>query len=299
MDRLDAMRAFVTVAELRGFAPAARRLGLSAPSVTRLVAGLEHHLAIRLLQRTSRAVALTDAGARYLDRARRILGDVAEAEATARAERTLPSGRFVVAASRTFGRREVAPLLARFLAAHPTVVGHLDLGDRNVNLIDEGVDLAVRIGVLEDSSLTVRRVGATRRVTVASPAYLTRSPRLRSPDDLARHRVIHFAGVSAAPEWRFHHRGHDHRVPIRPAFITNSAEAAIAHAELAGGVTMVLAYQAAPAIAAGRLRVVLPRWEPPPLPIQLVYPSARLVSANVRAFIDLVVATARWQFVDV
>ncbi|MBK9033802.1 MAG: LysR family transcriptional regulator [Myxococcales bacterium] len=297
MDRLDAMTAFVTVAELRGFAPAARRLGLSPPAVTRLVAGLEARLSIRLLQRTTRSVALTDAGARFLERARRILGDVAEAEAAARAHKSAPAGRLVVAAPTVFGRREVAPLLCEFLTRYPAVTGELTLADRVVHLIDEGVDVAVRIGHLDDSSLTVRKVGETRRVLVAAPSYLAGRTRVRAPADLADHAHIQFTGLQATREWRFVRRGRELRVPLRPAFVTNSADAAIGHAELGGGVAMVLSYQVVDALAAGRLQVVLPSFEPPPLPIQVVYPSARLLSAAVRGFVDLTVARRTWRFV--
>ena len=172
--------AFAAVAELRGFAPAARRLSLSRPAVTRLVAALEARLGTRLLQRTTRTVALTDAGARYLERARRILSDVAEAEALAQADRSAPTGRFVVAAPSVFGRLHVAPVMCDFLERHPTVTGELQLADRTVNLVEEGVDLAVRIGHLADSSLVARRVGHTRRVVVGSPGYLD-APRHPAP----------------------------------------------------------------------------------------------------------------------
>jgi DNA-binding transcriptional LysR family regulator len=298
MDRFVAMKAFVTVAELRGFAAAARRLRISPPVITRLVAALEEQLSIRLLQRTTRSVALTDAGARYLERARRILADLDEAERTARAERTEPTGRLAVTAPEVFGRREVAPLMCDFLARHPAATGELLLADRIVNLVDEGVDVAVRIGVLRDSSLRARAVGATRRVVVASPSYLARRRRPRAPADLAAHTLVHFSALAAQPEWRFHRRGRELRVPIAPRLVTNSAEAAIGHAERGGGLAMVLAYQVRDLVKAGRLEVVLARYEPPPLPIQLVYPGARLPAANLRAFIDLAAATRDWDFVD-
>ncbi|MFZ5472126.1 MAG: LysR family transcriptional regulator [Myxococcota bacterium] len=299
MERLDAMAAFVAVAESRGFAAAARRLGLSPSAVTRLVAVLEEHLSIRLLQRTTRSVSLTDAGARYLERVRRILADVEEAEATARAERTEPTGRFVVTASSVFGRREVAPLMCTFLSRHPKVVGVLTLTDSIVNMVEEGVDLAVRIGVLEDSSLVARRVGETRRVLVASPRYLARRKTPRTPAELASHALIQLTSLTPTAVWRFVREGKEFAVPVVPAYVTNSADAAIGHAELGGGITLVLAYQVAEAVRAGKLRVLLPSYEPPPLPIQLVYPSTRLASAAVRSFIDLVVTTRNWHFVDV
>jgi DNA-binding transcriptional LysR family regulator len=294
MDRFVAMTAFVTVAELRGFAAAARTLRLSPPAVTRLVAALEDTLSIRLLQRTTRSVTLTDAGARYLEHARRILADVAQAEDVARAARTEPSGRFVVTAPNVFGRREVAPLFSAFLAKYPAVTGELILADRMINLVEEGVDVAVRIGALDDSALRARAVGATRRVLVASPAYLARAKRLRSPEDLARHALIQ---LTALADWRFVHDGAERRVAIRPAFLTNSVDAAIDHAVRGGGIASVLSYQVVDHLRARRLELLLPRFEPPPLPIQLVYAGARLHSAATRAFLDLAAAQT-WTFVD-
>lgn len=298
MDRFVAMTAFVTVAEQRGFAAAARKLRLSPPAVTRLVAALEDTLSIRLLQRTTRSVTLTDAGARYLDHARRILGDVAQAEDAARATRTEPTGRFVVTAPQVFGRREVAPLVSEFLAAHPAVTGELILSDRVLDLVEDGVDVAVRIGALDDSSLHARPIGATRRVLVASPSYLAAGKRLRGPDDLGHHALIQLTSIDPLAEWRFTHAGVERRTPIRPRFITNSVDAAIDHAVRGGGVAAVLSYQVVDHVRAGRLAVLLPRFEPPPLPIQLVYAGTRLHSAATRAFLDLAIATRRWSFVD-
>jgi DNA-binding transcriptional LysR family regulator len=292
------MAAFVAVAEHRGFAPAARRLGLSPSTVTRLVAALEERLATLLLQRTTRSVRLTDAGARYLERARRILADVDEAEGAAQAEKTAPTGRLVVAASSLFGRLHVAPLMSTYLSRHPAVTGELTLSDRNVNLVEDGIDVAVRIGVLADSSLYARKLGETRRVVVAAPKYLARRKPPRDPADLATHAIVHFSGVRPQPEWTFLRDGQPVHITLTPVFTTNSADAAVAHAERGGGLTLVLAYQVADALRAGRLRIILPEFEPPPLPIQLVYPSTRLLSAKVRAFVDLAARTCDWHFVD-
>lgn len=297
MDRLDAMNVFVTVADLRSFAAAARRLRLSPSRATRLVASLEDLVGARLLQRTTRSVTLTDAGSRYLERARRILADVAEAQDAAQAERTAPTGRFVVAAPNVFGRLHVAALLCAFLQKYPAIVGELTLSDRSVNLVEDGVDAAVRIGVLDDSSLVARTVGATRRVIVGAPKYLAKK-RLRAVSDVAHHDVIQFTGINASPEWRFFHEKRLSRVSFAPRYVTNSADAAIGHAESGGGLTMVLAYQVTDAIRAGRLRVVLREFEPPPLPIHILYPSTRLLSAKVRAFIELVTKTCDWSFVE-
>ena len=294
MDRLDAMRAFVSVADLAGFAPAARKLGLSASAVTRLVAGLEDHLGARLLQRTTRSVALTDVGARFLERARRILADMEEAEASAQTERTQPSGKLVVSAPLMFGRLYVGPVMSAYLKTYPRVNGELRLSDRMINLVDEGVDIAVRIGHLADSSVMARAVGDMRRVVVASPRYLKARGTPLRPFDLAGHEVIQFIGGNS--EWRFTESGRDLRVPVTSRFSTNSTDAAILHAEQGGGLVNVLAYQAVEAIKARRLRIVLAEYEPPPLPIHLVYPTSRLLSAKVRAFVDLVAAETDWHF---
>jgi DNA-binding transcriptional LysR family regulator len=293
MDRIQAMQAFVAVADLQGFAPAARKLALSASAVTRLVAGLEQHLGARLLQRTTRNVALTDVGARYLERARRVLADVEEAENSAQAERSAPSGRLVISAPVGFGRRHVSPVVSTYLSRYPDVSCELRLADRVVNLVEDGVDVAVRIGHLADSSLVARQIGQMRRIVVAAPAYLQRRGEPKSPEAIAMHDTIQFG---AASEWRFLQDGRELRVTPAPRFITNSADAAIQYAEEGGGFTRVLAYQAADAITRGRLEVVLAASEEPVMPIHLVYPTSRLLSAKVRSFIDLVVETTDWRF---
>jgi DNA-binding transcriptional LysR family regulator len=297
MDRFAAMRAFVNVADLQGFAPAARKLRLSAPAVTRLVAALEAQLSIQLLRRTTRSVTLTDAGARYLERARRILGDLSEAEQSARAEHSEPLGRLLISAPESFGRRHVAPLLSDFLIEYPRVDAELLLADRLVHLVEEGLDVAVRIGVLADSSLRARAVGATRRVLVASPEYLREHRKVRSPADLKHHSLILLSPLSPTRHWRFVRDGKEEQVPVTPRLVTNSAEAALAHAQRGGGLALLLGYQVKDLVKAGKLEIVLSRQEPPALPIQIVYPSTRLPSANLRAFIDLTLQTRDWNFV--
>jgi DNA-binding transcriptional LysR family regulator len=296
MDRIDAMQAFVAVADLKGFAPAARKLGLSPSGVTRLIAALEDRLGARLLQRTTRQVALTDAGARYLERVRRILADVEEAESAAEGERTRPRGRLVVSAPFGFGRLHVSPALSAYLKRYPEVTGELRLSDSFVNLVEEGVDLAVRIGHLADSSLVARHVGEMRRIVVASPRYLREHGEPKNPAAIASHQTIQFGTAAAAADWYFVEDGRDIRLEITPRFISNSADAALHYAEQGGGLTRVLAYQAAAAIKRGRLKPVLTKFERPALPINIVYPTSRLLSAKVRTFIDLVVATCDWHF---
>ncbi len=290
------MHAFVAVADLAGFAPAARKLGLSPSGVTRLIAALEQRLGARLLQRTTRKVALTDVGTRYLERARRILADVEEAERAAEGEGTSPIGRLVVSAPIGFGRLHVSSLMSLYLSRYPEVAGELRLTDRVINLVEDGVDLAVRIGHLPDSTLVARHVGEMRRIVVASKAYLKQRGEPKTPAAITSHDTIQFGPVMAAPEWRFVERGRDIRTLCTPRFTTNSADAAIQYAMQGGGLTRVLAYQAAEAIKAGQLKIVLMAFEPPALPIHVVYPTSRLLSAKVRAFVDLAIETDAWHF---
>ena len=296
MDRFDAMQALVAVADLQGFAAAARKLGLSPSAVTRLIAALEQRLGVRLLQRTTRQVALTDAGARYLARARRILSDVEEAETAVEGERTRPGGRLTISAPVGFGRLHVSPVVAACLARYPEVAVDLRLSDRMINLVEEGVDLAVRIGHLPDSTLVARHVGEMRRIVVASPDYLERRGEPPTPAAIASHGTIQFGPLTAAPDWRFASDGRDIRISNTPRLSTNSADAATQYAAQGGGLTQVLAYQAADLVKAGRLRIVLAAYEQPALPIHVVYPTSRLLSAKVRTFIDLVTEVSDWHF---
>jgi DNA-binding transcriptional LysR family regulator len=293
MDRIDAMQAFVAVADSQGFAPAARKLGLSPSGVTRLIAALEERLGARLLQRTTRSVTLTDVGTRYLERVRRILADVEEAESSAEGERTRPSGRLVVSAPIGFGRLHVSPVMSKYLARYPEVSAELRLSDRMINLVEDGVDLAVRIGHLPDSTLVARHVGEMRGIMVVSNAYLKRRSEPKTPQAIASLDTIQFG---AAPDWRFVEDGREIRVACTPRFTTNSADAAIQYAEQGGGLTRVMAYQAAEALKRGRLKIVLAKFEQPALPIHIVYPTSRLLSAKVRAFIDLVTEINGWHF---
>ena len=296
MDRLDAMQAFIAVADLQGFAPAARKLGLSPSAVTRLIAALEERLGARLLQRTTRQVTLTDAGSRYLERARRILADVEEAEDAVEGERIRPGGRLVISAPVGFGRLHVSPVVSAYLKRYPEVGADLRLSDRMINLVEEGVDLAVRIGHLPDSTLVARHVGEMRRIVVAAPEYLKARGEPKRPAEIAAHDTIQFGAMTAAPDWRFVEDGQEIRVSPTPRFATNAADAAIQHAEAGGGLTRVLAYQAAASLKAGRLKIVLAKFEQPPLPIHIVYPTSRLLSAKVRTFIDLVAEISDWHF---
>src|SRR6201990_1994413 len=212
MDRIDAMAAFVAVADLEGFAPAARKLDLSPSNVTRLIAALEQRLNARLLQRTTRSVALTDVGARYLERAKRILADIDEAEHAAEGERMRPAGRLVVSAPVGFGRLHVSPVMSAYLKRHGEVTGELRLEDRLISLVEDGVDLAVRIGHLAHSSLVARQIGEMRRIVVASPAYLKARGEPRRPADIASHDTIQFGTTAGLSDWRFIADGEEVRI---------------------------------------------------------------------------------------
>lgn len=296
MDRFDAMSAFVAVADRESFTAAARHLGLAPSAVTRLIAGLEERLGVRLLQRTTRSMTLTDAGVRYLERARRILLDLDEAENAAASERLEPVGRLVVSAPLNFGRLHVAPLMATFLDRYPQATAQLLFSDRFDNLVEEGIDLAVRIGHLPDSGLIARSAGATRRVVVASPDYLARRGVPQRPLDVGVHDIIHLLAIEEMPVWRFSHGEAEERIAVTPRLSINSAEAAVEQAVRGGGLTMVLGYQAADAVREGRLEIVLAAFEKPVLPIHLVYPASRLLAANVRTFVEMALATCDWDF---
>jgi DNA-binding transcriptional LysR family regulator len=296
MDRFAAIGAFIAVSELNGFAPAARKLGLSTSAITRHVAALEERLGVRLLNRTTRAVSLTDAGMRFLERGRRILADLEDAEQMAESERGEPMGRLVVTAPQVFGRLHVAPLVCEFMTRHPKVSAELTLSDRNVNLVEDGIDLAIRIGHLADSSDMVRKAGAVRRVLVASPDYLSRQGVPRNTEDLRQHRLISFTALTAADHWRFRVGGAPQGVAVEPSYATNSADAAIWHATQGGGLTMALSYQVADHLRDGRLSLVMADHEPDPYPVQFIYPSSRLLSVKVRAFMEQAHATQNWDF---
>ncbi len=298
MDKFQAISAFIAVSDQKGFAAAAKSLGMSPPAVTRLVAMLEDHMGVRLLQRTTRMVSLTDAGSRFLERARRIMDDLAEAERHVEDERGVPSGRLSVSAPSMFGRLHVGPLACTFMNTHPFVSIELQLADRMVNLVEDGIDVAVRIGQLADSSLVARRVGATRKVVVAAPEYLSRTASIHRPEDTASHRVIAATPIGPAGQLSFH-RGHEAaQVAYAQSYVTNSIDAAIWHAERNGGLVQVMAYQVVEQVRSGRLMLVLPEFEPEPLPIQFVYPTTRLLSVKVRAFIDMAKEFADWDFTD-
>jgi DNA-binding transcriptional LysR family regulator len=292
MDRYQAMKVFQQVAEAGGFAAASRKLNISPPAVTRTIAGLEDLIGARLLVRTTRSVKLTEAGERYLDECRRILAEIADAEAAAAGAYTRPTGTLTVTASVLFGQIYVLPIVTRFLDEHPHVTGRLLFVDRVTSLIDEGIDVAIRIGHLPDSSHAAIRVGSVRRVICASPTYFERAGVPATPQELAGHRIIAATAAWSRLDWRFGAAGAE-MVDVKPALFCNSNEAAIAAARDGWGLTRVLSYQIGPDLQSGRLLTVLGEHEEAPLPIHIVHTEGRRASAKVRAFVDAATAALR------
>lgn len=292
MDRFEALVAFVAVADQRGFAAAARALGQSPPAVTRAVAALERHLGITLFHRSTRAVSLTDDGAAFLERARRIVADLREAEGIAMGGRQAPRGQLYVTAPVMFGRLHVLPVIGALLADHAGLSARMMLLDRNVRIIEEGIDVAVRIGPLADSALRVVSIGSVRQTIVASPAYLTEHGVPTDPADLRRHRCIAGSGVRVGSSWLFG-PGREGGAEIVPRLIVNTIDGTIAAAEAGLGLANVLSYQAAAPLAAGTLVEVLADHAPPPLPVSLLYDAGRAAMPAVRFFIDAMRERAR------
>ncbi|MEJ0068659.1 MAG: LysR family transcriptional regulator [Pseudomonadota bacterium] len=284
MDRLDAMQAFAAVAELGSFAEAARRLRLSPAAVTRAVAQLEDQLGLTLLNRTSRSVRLTERGALYLESCKQILAEIEGAERRVRGEDAAPRGTLTVAGPIVFGRLHVLPIVDRMLRAHPGLSIRLVLSDRTVHLVEEGVDVAVRIGELADSALVAVKVAEVGRVLVASPAYLAARGVPDSPAALTGHDLIAFESIDATHDWHFG-TTEKSSVRVEPRLSVDSADAAIAAAEAGLGIARAGSYQVRAAVEAGRLRLLLPAFDLPPLPVSLIYLTRRLAAPNVVAFV--------------
>ena len=293
MDRFQALEVFVTVADKGGFAPAARALALSPPAVTRAVAGLEARLGTRLFRRTTRSVQLTESGARFLLDCRRILADLGEAEDAAAGLHAAPRGTLRITAPVLFGRMFVTPILTDFLDLYPMVEADALFVDRVVSLMDEGLDVAIRIGHLPDSSLTAVRVGSVRLVTFSTPAYLRDHGTPRRPEDLTAHRLVQSRALGGGAEWRFDDGGRDIAIAVPPRLRMNTNDAVIEAVLRGWGLSRLLSYQVAHHVREGRLQTVLTDFEPPPLPIHIVHQEGRLVSAKLRAFVDFMAERLR------
>jgi DNA-binding transcriptional LysR family regulator len=290
MDRIEDIEAFAAVADQGSFVAAARRLHRSPAAVTRAVADLEARLGVRLLNRTTRAVSLTDAGERFLGGARRVLSDLAEIEQAAAGLGTAPRGELAITAPMLFGRLHVLPVVNEFLAAYPDVNARLMLLDRPVDLIEERLDAAIRIGPLADSSAIATRLGAMRRVIVASPDYLKRRGRPEHPGDVAKHDVIVFGGLGGS---RWDLGAGEKPVRFTPRLTVNTAEAAMDSVMSGLGITRVLSYQAVDALTRGDVVQVMDGYGREETPVHLLYPGGAHLPPKLRAFIDLAVPKLR------
>jgi DNA-binding transcriptional LysR family regulator len=295
MDKLRAMEAFVRIVDRGSLTAAAESLRTSLPSVVRTLASLEAALDTRLINRTTRRIALTDEGRDYYARCQRVLADIDDAEAALSARRIAPKGRLRLTAPVTFGRMHVAPVVTDFVGRHDAVQVELMLLDRVVDLVEEGIDVGVRIGHLPDSSLVALPIGETRRIVCASPAYLKRAGTPASPADLAAHRCVSFGGLAQGNDWTLATAGKTLRVRLTPLLASNQIDPVLAACAGGEGLGQFLSYQVKDLLEARKLKRVLVEHEPAPLPIHVIYPATRFVSSNVRALLDFAVPLWRQQ----
>ncbi|QXI42397.1 LysR family transcriptional regulator [Pseudomonas wayambapalatensis] len=293
MDHIHLMKVFVAVGELESFAGAARRLDMSPAAVTRAVSALEERLGVKLLLRTTRSVRLTEAGGRYLEDCRSILASIAEANEAAAGVNATPKGELAVTAPILFGKKFVMPSIVRYLQQYPEVDVSAYFLDRVVNMVEEGMDVAVRIGQLPDSGLKALRVGKVRRMLCASPDYLARHGVPTHPSDLHEHVVIATTNLSPRAGWRFGLTDEPTMVRMKPRLTVTSNDGAIAAACAGLGIARLLSYQVVEEIASGRLQVVLADFEEAPWPIHILHRESKYGSAKVRAFIDMLAADVR------
>lgn len=287
MDRFHQLTVFVAVVEEEGFASAARRLAMSPPAVTRAIAGLEDELGVKLLNRTTRYVRATEVGLRYLEDARRILAELAAADEAAVGVNAEPQGHLAVTAPVLFGCYFVTPGIVDYLQRYPKMQVDAVFLDRVVNLLEEGLDVGIRIGELPDSSMRALRVGSVRLILCASPGYLAEHGLPKQPSDLLEHNIITSRAGSGAMNWRFITNGKDKIIPVKPCLTVTTNDAAIESAVLGLGITRVLSYQVAQQLAAGELSIIMDNYEPDPKPVHIVHREGRNAAAKVRAFVDL------------
>jgi DNA-binding transcriptional LysR family regulator len=293
MDKFAAMKTFVRIVEAGSLTGAANSLDTSPPTVVRTLAALERKLGVSLLKRTTRRIHLTDEGTQYLDRCRDILAATQEAEDILVARRTEPVGKLSVTASVAFGRRYLTPIVYGFLQRYPRVSAEVLLVDRVVDLIDEGMDAAIRIARLRDSSLVAIEVGRVRRVVCASEKYLRRHGVPQLPNDIRTHRCVRHLGLSPRNEWHFQVGSRQQAIPINSVMTCNEIDGAVDACIEGLGLGMFLSYMVAPYRKAGQLKYVLETFETEPMPVQVVYPQTRLMSNRVRVFVDECVAKLR------
>jgi DNA-binding transcriptional LysR family regulator len=296
MDKLHAMVVFIQIVDRGSLTLAAESIGTSLPSVVRTLAALEESLGVRLLNRTTRRISLTQEGRLYLARCRRILSEIDEAESELSSQRQEPRGELRVTAPVHFGRLHVAPIVMRYVRQFKNTSVELLLLDRVVNLVEDGIDVAIRIGHLADSSLIAIPAGHIRRQVCASPSYLKSKGIPREPNDLAKHDCLRLTGLAPSAAWSFQGKGRTMTIPVNGPFVCNQAAATIDACVDGLGVGTFLSYQIAPMVAQKKLKLILVDYEPPPIPLSIVYPHAKLLSARVRVFAEWATESLRAGF---
>lgn len=293
MDKFNLISIFVAVVDCNGFAGAARKLGISPPAVTRAINELENQLNVRLLTRTTRVVRVTEAGARYAEDCRRIIAELVDADESAGGSHAAPRGHLILTAPMLFGTKFVTPIVTEYLLRHSNVSASCLFLDRVVNMMEEGVDVAVRIGNLPDSSMQAIRVGQVRHVICAAPEYLERHGIPQSPDDLQDHIIVSASGLTRSPEWRLMQNGSPRTVKVHSRLTTSTNDSAVSAAISGFGLTRLLSYQVAEHLRNGSLKTVLSEFEPDTLPIHVVHREGKHASQKARTFIDLAVERLR------
>ena len=293
MDRFHLMTVFVAVAEEESFAAGARRLGMSPPAVTRAISALEERLGVKLLNRTTRYVRVTDAGNRYLDDCRRIIHEADDADDAAAGINATPRGHLAVTAPVLFGKLFVLPGIVEYLKRYPDMEVSAVFLDRVVNLLEEGFDVGIRIAELPDSSMRAIRVGQVRRILCASPDYLESNGIPSNPAELSSHHIIAASGISPTNEWKFNPELKPFAVRVKPKLTVSSNDSAIEAACQGIGITRLLSYQVGPHLASGQLKIILQDFEPAPLPIHVLHREGRYASAKIRSFVDLIAANLK------
>jgi DNA-binding transcriptional LysR family regulator len=290
VDKLETIRVFLEAAECRSFVAASRKLDLSAPAVTRSIAQLEHTLGVRLFNRTTRQVRLTDSGARFFEDAKKILEDLEQAEAAASGSYATPKGVLSVTAPVLFGQKHIAPILTEYLEQNPSVEVRAIFYDRVGNILDEGLDVAIRIGHLKDSSLYATKVGNTQRIVCGSPDYFDKHGVPEYPEDLANHEIILASNVEPSTTWRFESPTGKISVKVSPRLYCNQNGAAIEAAKQGFGITRLMSYQVGDEFQKGSLKRILQDFEAEALPVNIIHLEGRQANAKIRSFIDLAVA---------
>lgn len=286
MNKLSAMATFVQIVDCGSLTAAADAMDTSLPTVVRTLANLEEYLKTRLLNRTTRKIMLTEEGQAYLDHCRHILHDIENAELELSAQQSKPSGTLSITAPVMFGAMRLTPLVTRFLRQNDQVKVDLMLLDRNVNIVEEGIDVAIRIGPLPDSSMIAKKVGSVRRVICGSPKLINSLAPVKHPKDLLDVPCILFSGLSQNGSWLFYENDDVHTLPIKGPMLCNQVASSLSAVCDGSGFGMFLSYQVEEQVASGELQIVLADYEPPPLPVSVVYSHAKLMSTRVRVFVD-------------